>query len=245
MYSVRYTFYPRAQDVESFYGHALSGFLADLFRNGQILRGWAVAQLDDGVEVSCAVPETDSLSPRHYGVGVGASFEKLLQSCSRRPDYRLVGRNVEAGNACECVSSSSYILFTTFVQTEPPVICGDCGDHVPLYRLPCFGTDQDHGAVLRWERIYQACDALYMESSVGEQFGLRQIRSPKSSLSVEGMEICRDLSTKTGKPFYYYLWTSPERPRNTCPSCGAKWHYGEPIACWMYRRCDVCGLVSG
>lgn len=241
MQSFRYRFFPAEGDE---FEHSLWFFLGSLARNGQTIGDELVVRLGDEVECRGACPESDSLDPERHNEYAADAYRKVVAASRREPEYSIVGSLLGSGYVCGCEAPTSYALFTTFVDNDPPVTCGDCGGHVPLYRLPFPAQGKDYGPIVSWQSAYQACDRLYMESGVGERFGLRQMRDPRSPLSQEGLEICRDISAETGKPFYYYLWTSPDRPAKRCPGCGGEWREVEDFAGRFDRICEPCGLVA-
>lgn len=244
MYSVKYRFYPKG-DVEDYFDGPLSSFLVALKKNGQILGSWNLAEVDDHLELICITPEAESLDRQVYSECVAEEYEKLLKASEREPDYEAVGPAVGLGDTCDCADPSSYILFTTFLQVAPPVLCGDCGGQVPLYRLPFISDEVEHNSILTWEGNFKACDQLYVCSKgAKEDFGFKQVHNFKSELSQDGIVLCRKLSDATGKPFYYFLVGNLDKNPKKCPSCGENWCLDEPIFGWIENKCDRCRLVS-
>lgn len=247
MHSIRYRFYPNDEfdDVEDYFDQYLSPFLADLTRNGQIVDADAnIAQVDDFVEIYCITPELDSLEMSRLNKYARIGYEKLCEVSRIPPEYELIGRAFGVGATCNCKSPSWYFLYTDLFETAPPVRCGDCGRHVPLYRLPKINVGDDYHSILSWAATFRNCDHLYTGSGVGERFGFRQIHSPKSELSQEGLAICRRLSEAAGKPVYYFLVESISRTTKMCPSCGGDWMLEDQPFTWVGKKCDKCRLVS-
>lgn len=166
----------------------------------------------------------------------------------KHPHFRFVGKVPETASSCRCIKPKGYILFTTFMTFEPPVRCIRCGGTVALYRLSC-PPEGEHFKMLSWESNYKACDTLYMQSSVGEEFGKRQMSDVNSSLSRSGLAICKELESRMRRPFYYYLnnWSrnsnSTELGRR-CPGCGSVWLLKEPLHGKFDFKCDRCHLLS-
>lgn len=244
MYSFKLTFYPRNGDVNDYYSSAVSTYLAALCGNGQILSDWNTACVDDHFETTFIAPEETSLSFDYYNVYVAEAYEKLLARSQREPHSELIGSQADLEQACQCESSSSYILCAGYIHPEPPVICGDCGKHVPLYRLPYYKDEKEYRTLLSWECRYKACDGLYMHSGVGERFGWRQISYVNSKLTLEGLDICREMSDKIHKPFYYYLISKIDHCPEKCPSCGFDWLLKRTMPSGFRAKCDNCKLVS-
>jgi len=231
------------------YEQLVFGYLAGLRGNGQVVgEDWNLARVEDRYEFACIVPEADSLKPVHHDECAATAYERLLAGSSRPPETTPVGAIVEADEACSCQSPAAHVLFTTLVRVEPPVLCSDCGAYVPLYRLPRRKERKlyyrDYDEISEWESVYRACDTLYMDSGLGERFGWRQMRDPKSKLTQLGLAACSEMSARTGKPFYYFLITSSNRLVKRCPSCGADWRAEQSLAGRFDLVCENCRFVS-
>jgi len=141
------------------------------------------------------------------------------------------------------------ILFTTHLEVQSPVRCGDCFGPVPLYALPPTYNDEEHYGVVKWAADYQACDRLQMGCATGERFGLREMSHFGSSLSRRGREVCRVIERKTGTPTYYHLFRwkgrglAAER-RRACPGCGGAWLLPARRHERFDFRCEACRLLS-
>jgi predicted nucleic acid-binding Zn ribbon protein len=179
-------------------------YIGALARNGQMLgRDTNIVRSDKAISLFCISPEPQSLELELHSVYGRKSHEWLTKHSPEMPKVEVLGEVEESGRICSCNIPSSYILFTTYMQIAPPVVCGDCSGHVPLYKLPYPDESREHGAICNWESTYKCCDELYMLSGVGERFGLRQIQNPKSPLSQDGISLCNRMTKLTSKPFYY------------------------------------------
>lgn len=244
MYSFRYRFYPQGT-IDEEYERLIWSFTGTLLRNGQSIdRDMNVARMGGTFEYSALCPEADSLDAKYHDRFAQDDYRRLLESSAQEPEWSIVGEAVDSNNPCDCREAPSYVLFTDWMRNEPPVICGGCGGYVPLYRLPDAPHPSEHGDILSWQSEYKACDTLYMRSGAGEMYGLRQMRDPKLPLSQEGLAICRQMSELVGKPFYYHMWTNPDRPSKHCPSCKREWRNVNNLAGMFDKICDSCGLVA-
>lgn len=214
-------------------------YLGCLYTNGQILWDYEVVQADAAWQALVTLPEDDALDEQYRSGYVQSDHQKVAErfELSMEP----VGRNMNQGSACGCEDPSWYMLYTDHTLTESPVVCGDCGKTVPLYKLPYILGEAEHFSVLSWQRAYRSVDALFMHG-LSDRFTLRQMRHPQSRLSLEGRDICRAFEQAVGKPFYYYLFHY-ERTRKVCPVCAADW-WVEEEKTFVDYRCEDCRLVA-
>ena len=141
---------------------------------------------------------------------------------------------------CCCKEPSWYVLYTDSTLYESPVVCGDCGKSIPLYKLPHI-NENEHYDVLGWQNAYKKVDALWMYG-FSDRFTFRYMHDPNSNLSIAGIDICKAFEEKLVKPFYYYLFNM-YRTNKTCPVCGADWKiYGEKT--FVEYKCEKCRLVA-
>ena len=128
---------------------------------------------------------------------VEQGISALAEAQLKQPSIRFLGKIPETAHDCRCARPRSYMLFTTFLDKEPPLRCMHCNGTVPLYRLP-HPKMGEHSGLLSWKSNYQACDSLQMNCTVGERFGTRQLSDPMSSLSRSGVAVCKDIMELTG-----------------------------------------------
>ena len=244
MFSFRCKFYPNNGDAKEFFDYALSWYLSALSSNGQILGDWNLAHKSDALELACIAPEEDSLDVKHNSVPASDAYEKVLARSERKPEYELAGSETILSGTCKCPDSSSLILFTTCIHTEPPVLCADCGLHMPLYKLPRYKDDIDYTSILDWTSACRACDELFLQSGAMERFGWKQLAEHDSDLTVRGLDICKDLSAKLGKPVLYAIRTRPDKRVRNCPSCKSPWEIKDTGLSSFNLKCEACGLAS-
>jgi predicted nucleic acid-binding Zn ribbon protein len=135
------------------------------------------------------------------------------------------------------------MLYTDYTIDESPVVCGDCGSTVPLYKLPKILGEDEYWSVLNWQRAYKACDELFMVG-IGERFAYQRISKPANDLYELGKQICEAFENAIGKPFYYYLFRYYSPYKGTCPVCGLQWKLGSDNKSFINYRCDYCRLVG-
>jgi predicted nucleic acid-binding Zn ribbon protein len=245
MFLCEYDFFPDASknDLDGYWHGPLSCFLAALYQNGALLgSSWHLLPAEDRIRLTAIVPTEDALDARYYDRWASQALERLMEQSRRPPTFQILGKALGLPDCCLCPSPGWYVLFTTFLNDRPPVECGDCGRSVPLYRLPL--SEEETPDIRRWGVIYQACDMLFIQSGVGERFGYRQMSRFDSPLSREGREICRAMSERMGRPWYYHLTRYYRRPEPRCPGCGEAWKLEAPLPGLYTHRCDRCCLLS-
>jgi len=245
MYVAVCSHYP-AQNVETYVNGQLLSYLAALYRNGQILRRRHTVHEEGCIRVYCALPDDDAITDRYSSARVVDSLGDLLRASEREPECVILGASAEVDSSvCVCASPSLFVLYTDVFRLAPPVICGDCGGHVPLYKLPFPNDDDDYYDILMWEQQYRACALLDVLSTVGEAFGAHQTQDPRSELSTVGRGLCQDLSTKLERPFYYHIACGDQADaQGRCPGCDSEWDTIPPVCGQFYRNCVRCGLVG-
>ena len=225
--------------------------LAAWLRNGQVLDSdWPVTygKSDCRVVVSC--PERTSLSLRHANEYVLKSIDGLRSCGLLKPRSHVLGRGVESPKADRCKRPAWYMLMTNYMSHESPLVCGEHGLPVPLYRIPhTYESDPSYWDVLCWQREWKCCDNLQMACGIGERSATRQIANPNSPLAVAGRDLCNRIEKLSDVPTYYYLYRgtgrseSAERKR-PCPVCGKQWALAESLHGLIDFKCDRCRLVS-
>jgi predicted nucleic acid-binding Zn ribbon protein len=142
------------------YEHVMS-LLASLHQNGQIYgREYPIAMTPDGVMATVMIPAADALDESHHNSYVCRDIARFREIEVNGPYFGPIAEDL-AGEACECLSSSSYLLYTYYVALDSPLRCGDCFDPVPLYRIPPTYEDEYYN-VISWQSDYQSCDSLQM-----------------------------------------------------------------------------------
>ena len=166
-----------------------------------------------------------------------------------RPKVTHLGTDPASRKPCRCRKRPFLVLFTTFLNTEPPLRCGACFGPVALYKVPATNKAGNHQDVLWWQDTYQAMDWLFIGTGPGERFAHEQLSRFDSELSTDGRELARRLENKVRLPVYYYLSKhfgrsdQAERKRK-CPSCGKAWLRKEPLYRIFDFQCQRCRLLS-
>lgn len=228
---------------------AVNRLLGALRMNGQVCGGeWPIVQGNASCATYVMLPVADALSPDHHSVYVREILAGVLARAGvSEPRITILGEDLDGDRSCQCGTPPSYVLYTTYVSLETPVRCGGCFLPVPLYSLPKTNHDE-YSDVISWQSNYQACDTLQMGCQVLERAATRELSRVDSTLSQEGLRICREWESSTGAPFYYYLYRYGARSRarelaRLCPGCGGSWRLEEPWHLFDFK-CDRCRLLS-
>src|SRR5262249_33791166 len=228
----------------------VQSYLAALVHNGQILGDHTpIARVSGGYLITASLPESDALDGRFANESVRERLRGLVAVGVDRPKITHLGTDPESRSPCGCRKRPFLILFTTFLNAEPPLRCGACFGPIALYRVPATSEAGNHQDVLWWEDTYQAMDWLFIATGPGERFAHDQLSRFDSELSTDGRELARKLETKVRVPVYYCLSKHfgrsdrAERKRK-CPSCGKAWLRKDPLHGIFDFQCQRCRLLS-
>jgi len=244
MYTFEYRFYPKTMEEpeNDQFVDTMQWFISSLYKNGQILRDFQnTVRLSDSYFCRVVAPEKTSLKRESYNKYNTAFYQEMAELSAKPPELRYIGENYDVQDCCECLNSSSYILDGSSSDYGPPVVCGDCGHLVPLYRFPKT-YDEEYYDLLNWQRVYHACWVQYWQG-IGERHGYRMMHSYQSTLAEEGRRICTFLETQTGAAFYYFLFKYYTKNKKVCPCCGKSWVNDNEKIRYDYV-CHICRLVS-
>lgn len=247
MYCIKLTFKPKTKinDEEKVSG-LFWNYLGSLFKNGQILYEYTLCKNNEVYMAFVTVPEDDSLDERYNNVYAAQYLDELKKIFET--GIEILGIDQNTDDSCNCEEKPEwYMLFTNYKSDDSPVICGRCGNTVPLYKLPFINSEEEHYSIISWYNNYKDIDNLWM-SSLSDRFTYRQMNNINSQLSKDGREICASFEKATGIPFYYYVFhcSSIYVNRKTpavCPGCGEDWKLTEDNSLIDYK-CDKCRLVA-
>jgi predicted nucleic acid-binding Zn ribbon protein len=104
-------------------------YLATLYKNGQILNDYQLVKKDNAYFAFVTVPDKNALDPRFNIIYTN----KYLHDIETKLDY--LGENIDIGECCCCNEPSWYMLYADYASNESPIVCGDCGHAIPLYKI--------------------------------------------------------------------------------------------------------------
>ncbi|OOR99189.1 hypothetical protein B0187_05375 [Haemophilus paracuniculus] len=216
--------------------------------NGQIIgREFGITRSPQMISVRVAIPEQDSLMPEWNSEGVNEAQKMAQQAGILFDSFEIVGLDYQADTTSKDDKPSFYILYTTHLDSCSPLYNGDDFCPVPLYRV-LQNAPELANRVIKWQENWQACDQLQMNGDALEQEALAQISDYDSTLSQQGIALCREIEALTGIPTYYYLYRlgtdeQTERERK-CPATGKDWLLAEPLHHIFHFKCDESRLLS-
>jgi len=219
------------------------GYTGDLLRNGQRYQNDCVLIHNNNVfQAFFFVPELNSLNEKYCNNYVLESLARIKKWCEIKVE--VLGKSAVVNPVCSCSDSSWYILFARKIDAYSPIVCGDCLQMVPIYKLPQIEMPKASQYEIGWLADYYLIDKLWFYSSF-DRFTYRQMSDIKSTLSKAGREICTTYEKALGKPFYYFLFHYSDygRLRKNCPVCGSEWVLKDDIGNLSFK-CDKCRLVS-
>lgn len=227
----------------------INSLLGDWRWNGQMLgEQFLTAKTKKGIEAFVNIPEKNSLSKKYNGKYVKQRLAELSEINVKSPKINVIGKEEDSTLLCNCESQTSYILFTTYISVSSPLRCFKCFGGIPLYYIPKI-NDNSYSNVISWQRNYQSCDSLQMGGTIGERFGINQLSKYDSTLSKEGLEVCRSIEKATNKKVFYYLYKYTAKSHKAelarkCPNCNGEWHRKKALHNLFDFECKKCKLLS-
>ena len=190
---------------------------------------------DNAYFVFLTIPDKDALDPLFNST----YSNKYLYDIETKLEY--LGENIDISECCCCNEPSWYMLYADYTSNESPVICGDCGREIPLYKIRHIMSEEEHFSILSWQKVYKSIDNIWMYC-LSDKFSKKQLSDPNSQLSKNGMLICEELEKVLKKPVFYFLYFPNKMPPN-CPRCGEKWVKSKQTKTVDFV-CDDCRLAT-
>ena len=214
--------------------------LAMLYKNGQILNDYIVEKHEGFYIASVTTSDNDSLEDKYFNGYIRKALEKIKFT------YEIIADDAFATDSCHCKEHKAYVLGTYYGDDSSPILCGDCGKEIPLIKIPYIYGEDEHFKILSYQRMYNSVVGVWM-NSLSDRFTKRQLTYYDSQLTKRGLEICRELERKLGKPVYFLLpvgeFDINKTPENivNCPRCGGDLNVLESTEC-VEKVCHSCRL---
>lgn len=216
----------------------IEDILSMLYKNGQILINYIVEKHDSSYNATVTTSDDDSLDKKYYNKYIKDILEKVQFS------YEIISDDAFFTDSCHCKEHSSYVLGTYYGDDSSPVLCGDCGKEIPLIKIPYLFGEEEHFSILSYQRMYNSVVYVWM-NSLSDRFTKRQLTHFDSQLTKRGIEICKELESKTGKPVYFLLpvgeFDINKNAENfdVCPKCGEQLSTLKSAEC-VDKICNHC-----
>ena len=213
----------------------LFNYLSTLYKNGQILNDYQLIKKDNAYLAFLTVPDKNAIDPKFNN----SYTNKYLNDIETKLDY--LGENIDIGDCCCCKEPSWYMLYADYASNESPIVCGDCGHEIPLYKIHHIMGEEEHFSILSWQKVYKSIDNIWMYC-LSDRFSKRQLSDPNSQLSKNGIEICTELEKALKKPVFYFLY-QPYKMTENCPKCRGKWKKSKRTKTVDFV-CENCRLAT-
>lgn len=219
----------------------LEEFLSTLRMNGQILTYTIVDDGESSYAIAVAADD-DALDEGYYDCYTKKYLTRLGVA------YEVLGTDVCATDCCHCGAAEYYLLRADYDEISSPVICGDCGREIPLYRIPYVFGEEEHFRILSWQEMYQRVEGLWLDG-LSDRFTKRQMIDVNSQLNRQGAELCTELERKLQRPVFLYVrnpiggWYQAEKNNRilqACPKCGKNLRTESSVSAGL---CDQCRLA--
>jgi predicted nucleic acid-binding Zn ribbon protein len=193
--------------------------------------------------------DTDASMPKYHSHNGKEKLELVCEFFGQSPVWRC-NEDYPPKRKTSWRGATYLCLYTHYSLADSPLVRGDSGDVVSLYRVPI--TDRDRVEAYVWQRLYRSLDDVYMATSDLEMEAYRALADLESDCSIRGRELCLIIETATNVPTYYYLKRNygredAEEKKRQCPDCGKPWFVEHPErkTFWKYNfMCEECRLIS-
>ncbi len=191
-----------------------------LRKTGQVYENFQVVREAGQYAVYVIMPGADALNLEfcsdesvEYVRRLAAIFALKVES---------LGACITCEDSCTCEKSSWYMLYTDFGTPESPLICGDCGKPVPIYKLPEIPDAEGQSRILNWQEQFQAMQKLGM-FNYDTAYTDAQLYGAATRLNKMGRSLCKTLEKATSIPVFYHLEQNKAEKGAACPICGSEW----------------------
>ena len=209
-----------------------------LRKAGQVYENFHVVAEDGAYAVYVIMPDADALDLNYCADEAVAIITKLAAIFSLKVES--LGTSVTCEDSCECAAPTWYMLYTDLSTEESPVVCGDCGKPVPLYKIPKILDKEGQSNFLNWQEQLKAIQKLDIQN-YNPTFTDAEIYSRDSRINKMGRSLCRALEKAKAVPVFYHMELKKGADAS-CPVCGREWSpsANEQVA---GRICTFCRIA--
>lgn len=190
-----------------------------LRKSGQVYENFHVVTEDGGYAVYVIMPGADALNLDFCTDESVEIIKKLAAIFALKVDA--LGVSVTCEDSCECAEPTWCMLYSDLATEESPVVCGDCGKPVPLYKLPAILDKEGQSNFLNWQDQFKALQKLDIYN-YNPSFTAAEIYAPDSRINKMGRALCRALEKAKSVPVFYHLEMKKDAAV-CCPLCGREW----------------------
>ncbi len=190
-----------------------------LRKTGQVYESFHVVAEGGAYAVYVIMPGADALSLDFCSDESVEIIRKLAAIFSLKVET--LGAAVTCEDSCDCAAPSWYMLYTDLATEESPVVCGDCGKPVPLYKLPAIPDKEGQSNFLNWQDQFKAIQKLDIYN-YNDGFTDGEIYAPDSRINKMGRALCRAMEKGKKVPVFYHM-EMKKGVGAVCPLCGREW----------------------
>lgn len=225
----------------------IEDYLCTLYMNGQIYIDYSLVKAGQHRYYAFVnVPQVESIEEKYNNEYVNRSYKYI--------DIKIqeAEKNISYNPNCNCKTIPYYILSPdNEIGTSSPLICGKCGNEIPLYKIPHLFNEEEHYSLLNYQKIYASVHELYLQS-FSDRFTKNQLVNHNSALNKMAFNIREELEEKIGKPVYVDLprvwlnWRGAKKVYSEkCPQCGKNLVECEYQLCSVKMlKCEDCRLIT-
>ena len=211
-----------------------------LRKNGQVYENFQVVGEDGAYAVYVIMPGADALD---LGFCTEESVE-IVKKLAAIFSLKVIslGEAVTCEPSCECEAPSWYMMYSDLSTEESPIVCGDCGKSVPLYKLPAVLDKEGQSNFLNWQDQFKSIQKLDIYNYASD-FTTAEIYTPTSRINKMGRALCRATEGAKKVPVFYHMELRRDADA-VCPLCGREWSRtaNEDISA---KLCTFCRLAVG
>ncbi len=195
---------------------------------------------DNYIILQCKIPESDSISAISEN-----RWAKKLENKEVEIRVKCLGKAVDSRDLCCCGLTEFYILLGS---EDIPLLCGSCGDVVPLYRIPpTYEPDPSFYDLDCWNKENIAWSDIEFYS-YHEDIAQKELSDLGSKLNKTALELRSKIEIFSGKDCYYFLEELREmvsiETAKKCPGCGGEWLLEQSLLEYYDFKCDHCKILS-
>lgn len=173
--------------------------------NGQIMSDCEPLFFESNfIKCNVSTLEIDSLSIENNNDNINKNIRKIENLLLATPTSMIQNQVpiFDEIPICICKKPDSYILNASSLFKMSPIICGNCGDQIPIYKV--LGLNQEFKeSLLDWQIDYECCDHLSMNRICGKAWALEQMADYDSDLNKIGINLCNELYRNIKIPTFY------------------------------------------